>query len=192
MRRDGRRDHVAGLQDIGRTSMREATNIIKDINDQVCGSGGLISSICKESTTAEGKNYVVILLFAFFIQYGLPLLSMFMLIPILGLNILAFFNPLSVFTAPAVIVFDVGLILIILIASLVVTVFYWVFYFRMIGVLALVPVLMSIISFFIGFVPVIGNVMSSVINIIPWMAIMIVIHWATYSGKIEALIVPLK
>lgn len=171
--------------------MEKLGNIIKDVNGQLCSTEGVLRGFCEEATTSEGKNYTVSILFAVFMQYGLPLLVLFSLIPVVGLNIIAFFNPFMMITAPAVIAFDITLIFIIIIASLVVTIFYWVFYFRMIGVLALVPVIMAFIGFLVSFVPWIGNTISSLISITPWMPIMIVVHWATYSGKLGQLVIPI-
>ena len=170
----------------------DVKDLVMDLNGKVCGTSSVIEKFCNESTTSIGKNYAVMIVFAFFVQYGLPFMVSLFLIPIIGLNVIAFLTPFAMVTAPFMLAIDAGIFAILMIASFVITLFYWVFYFRMIGVLAVMPASFAIIAFITSFVPYIGQVTSSVISIIPWMPIAVMLHWLVYSGNARMLVVPVQ
>ena len=156
-------------------------SVLRDLNEKVCSVDGITKGFCKESLSSRGINYPLLIVLALFVQYVLPILIGLSMIPIFIGNVIAIMNPFFYITTIIAFFFDLGFMVVFLILGFILNIVYLVFYFKRIGVLALFPILMWIVSIIASLLPNVGNIISTAVSIVPWMALVAVAHWILYS-----------
>lgn len=172
--------------------MESYRNFVQKGNEMVCGTKAPLHSICASSLTTKKKNYVLLVVGALLFQYVLPALTVFLFIPLIigtgiGVGIITLLtsavNPLFMLGLIPLFLLNFGLAVLIIVGAFIVTIIYYVYYFRQIGILAIVPILMWIVAAVISVIPIFGGILSFVISVVPWMALMAIAHYYAYSEK---------
>lgn len=170
--------------------MEAVKDFIKRGNEMACGEGSLLKGFCNESTKGNrGKNFFLLITISIVVQYLIPVFIIVMIIPfIIGnliasgiIGIVSMINPTFLFLYIPLGVVDLTIVVILFIVWLVIMFLYFLVNFKNIGILAIIPIVLSLSSFLIRYIPYIGTIISTVISIVPWMAIVIGVYYVIYK-----------
>ncbi len=169
--------------------MKSFIDAFKKTNKSICSVDSITRGFCAPSLKQKGTiNYIGLVLFAWFAQYIVPALVILLAIPVFvgnvvaiaGISFLSAMNPFILLALIPVVAFDAGYVAIFVVASFVVTIVYWAYYIREIGILGAVAPLSVVLSLVVSMIPYAGSFLSTVINITPWMAGAVILHWFLY------------
>jgi hypothetical protein len=170
--------------------MASLKDLITKSNAIACSADGWFLGTCKNSLLPN-KNYLLLLAGALLFTYIVPCLLVIIIIPAIIGNVLAFdiiqfftlFNPFFVLAYIPLFIADAIFVSILLIVSAAITIMYWVYYFREIGILSIIPMFAWVIAIVSWLIPVIGPIISATISAIPLMPIAVALHWYAYNDS---------
>ena len=168
--------------------MKSTKNFLKRINDSVCDDGGILLGTCKSSLN-NNKNYILLVFGSAIIQYMLPLVFLFVVVPFMVGNFAAIWtieflralNPFFVIAYLPVTFVDAVFLGLLMVVSLAITIAYWYFFYREIGSFMLIALLAWLASLFIWYIPFVGPPLAIIISAFPWLPVGAIGHFWTYS-----------
>jgi hypothetical protein len=161
-------------------------------NDLMCGVDSPLNALCGQATSRSNR-YIPLVVIALLMQYGLPIVVLFVMIPFaIGnliamtiIGMLASFNPIAIWLMIGLLAVDAVIMLVLAVVGVIITIVYLIFYFREIGWLTLIPLGAWVVSFVISFIPYFGGILSAMISLFPWMALAVIVHWWSNNGNME-------
>lgn len=164
---------------------------VRKINDIYCNDYGISMGTCKKSLECKG-NYPLIILYALFFQYLLPMIFFMVAIPlILGnlivvgiVEILQLFNPFFMIVYIPLSFVDAVVIGVSLFFAIAIIIIYWTSMHKELGIHLFLPFGMWILSVIIYWIPLAGPVFSLLLGSFPWILVGMFIHgWSCSDSK---------